>query len=299
MTTSELDQVLAMVRAAPFTSDQPVATARAGMDSMGDAFPVPAGVTVETITLGGRPAERLTAEGQAGAGNGPVFLYLHGGGYVIGSPKSHRHLAAQLALETGGVVYVPDYRMAPEDPFPAAVDDGLAANAELVGRYDPRRLAVGGDSAGGGLAFATLLAARDKGLPMPGALVGISPWVNLGTENASYDRLAGVDPMLSRQVTAYFAPRYLGNTPVRDPAASPLFADLHGLPPTLIQIGDRECFFGDATDLHEVLLGAGVDSELVVWKQMFHVWHLYWPLLSEGRAAIAEIAAFVKGRCAA
>jgi acetyl esterase/lipase len=186
-----------------------------------------------------------------------------------------------------------DYRLAPEHPFPAA----LAAYDELIRRHDAPSVAVGGDSAGGGLSFATLVAARDRTLAMPGCVVGISPWVNLGTENPSYDRLAAVDPMLSREVIGYFAPRYAAGADVRDPRLSPLFARLQGLPPTLIQIGDREAFFGDATAMHECLIGAGVDSELVVWKGMFHVWHLYWPMLAEGRRAIAEIAAFVRRHC--
>jgi acetyl esterase/lipase len=125
------------------------------------------------------------------------------------------------------------------------------------------------------------------------AVAALSPWVNLGSEDESYDKLGPLDPLLSREVTEYFASRYLGNAPHTHPMASPLFADLRGLPPVLIQIGDRECFFGDAARLHEALIAAGVDSELSVWKEMFHVWHLYWPVLSEGRKALERVSDFV------
>jgi len=289
----EIADVLKLLKSAPFDAAQPVPVARGFLDGLGDAFAPPDGLTIEATRLGGRPAERIVADPA-----GPVVLYLHGGGYVIGSLKSHRHLAGLLAREVGGSVVLLDYRLAPEDPFPAALDDALAAWRELAGRERPERCAIAGDSAGGGLAFATVVAARDAGLPLPGALVGISPWVNLGAENPSYDRLAAVDPLLSREVCAYFAPRYAGTTQVRDPRISPLFARLEGLPPTLIQIGDREVFFGDATDMHEKLVAAGTDATLAVWKEMFHVWHLYWPMLEDGRAAIAEIGRFVSRVCA-
>ena len=292
MSGENLARVIEMLKAAPFTSDQPVDVARAAFDGFGDLFAVPEGVTVEPMTLGGVPGETLTANA-----GGPVVLYLHGGGYVIGSPKSHRHVGALLAREIACTVHVLDYRMGPEDPFPAALDDAVAAWADLASRHDPARCALAGDSAGGGLCFTALVAARDRGLPMPGCIVAISPWVNLTTESASYDRLAGVDPMISRNVVEYFAPRYAGSADRRDPRLSALFADVRGLPPTLVQIGDRECFFGDAAAMHEVLLAAGVESRFAPWAGMFHVWHLYWPMLDEGRAAIVEGADFVKAHC--
>jgi monoterpene epsilon-lactone hydrolase len=292
MAAAELEQVRKLLTAVPFNAAQPVAAARAGIDSLGDSFVIPAGVKVESVELGGTPAQRLTADG-----NGPVLLYLHGGGYVIGSSKSHHHVTGLLAQQMKGVVYSLDYRLAPEAPFPAARDDAVGALGTLLGRYGPARCAVAGDSAGGGLSFATLVAARDAGLPMPACVVGISPWVNLGTESGSYDRLKGLDPVLSRDVVEYFAPRYAGDRNRRDPGLSPLFAEVVGLPPTLIQIGDRECFLGDAVAMHEALIAAGVDTQLAVWKEMFHVWHLYWPMLSEGRAAVDEAAQFVAKHC--
>ena len=288
MSSPELDAILAQARATPFDPFAPETRKREQMDRLSDLFPAPPGVAVSAVTLGGVPGERLV-----GAEGGPLVLYFHGGGYVMGSSRSHRHLAARLAADTSGEVYVPDYRLAPEVPCPGALDDALAAYRALSALTPDRPVVRAGDSAGGGLVFAAAVAIRDEGLPAPAALVGISPWVNLGTESESYDRLSTADPMLSRTVCDYFSSRYLDGRSPRDPEASPLFADLRGLPRTLIQVGDRECFFGDAALMHQALIAAGVDTELRVWKAMFHVWHLYWPVLPEGRDALTEVAAFI------
>ena len=288
MPSAELDAILKGARAAPFDPSVAESILRERMDRMSDLFPTPAEVAVTEVVLGGVAAERLV-----GGADGPIVLYLHGGGYVMGSPRSHRHLAAKLAAVISGEAFSLDYRMGPEAPFPAALDDAVAAYRELSGTSVPRDIFLVGDSAGGGLVFAAAIAIRDAGLPPPAGLVAISPWVNLGTENSSYDLLARADPMLSRMVCDYFSSRYLSGHPARDPAASPLFAKLEGLPRTLIQVGDRECFFGDAVLMHQSLIAAGVDTELRVWKEMFHVWHLYWPALAQGRDAIAEVATFM------
>ncbi len=291
MASAELDAILSAAGAAPFDPTAPVSVLRERMDRMSELFPAPAEVAVAEVALGGVPAERLV-----GGADGPIVLYFHGGGYVMGSPRSHRHLTAKLAADISGEVFSLDYRMGPEAPFPAAVEDAVAAYRELAKTSPRRDIFLAGDSAGGGLVFAAAIAIRDAGLPPPAGLVAISPWVNLGTENASYDQLAKADPMLSRVVCDYFSSRYLGGGSASDPAASPLFAKLEGLPRTLIQVGDRECFFGDAVLMHQALIAAGVDTELRVWKEMFHVWHLYWPVLAQGRDAVAEIAAFIDGR---
>ena len=288
MPSPELDAIMAQARAAPFDPSVPEKKKREQIDRFGDLFPVPSEVTVNAVTLGGVPGERLI-----GVDGGPLVLFLHGGGYVMGSPKSHRHLAARLAADILGEVYVLDYRLAPEIPFPGALNDSLAAYRALSAQSHGRAIVLVGDSAGGGLAFATAVAIRDQGLSTPAALIGISPWVNLGTESESYDKLSSADPILSRAVCDYCSSRYLDGAPPKDPMTSPLFADLKGLPRTLIQVGDRECFFGDAVLMHQALIAAGVDTELRVWKEMFHVWHLYWPVLAPGRDALAEIATFI------
>jgi acetyl esterase/lipase len=283
MAGQELQLLLATMRARPFDPQVDEATMRRRLDSLARVHASPPEVAIEPITLAGRPGERLRA------GNGPHVLFLHGGGFVTGSPISHRHLAGRLAADLGGTVDVLDYRLAPEAPFPAAVKDCLAAYAAL----SHHRVALVGDSAGGNLVFTTAVAARDAGLPRPFALGAISPWVNLATGNISYDLIGPVDPSLSRAVIGWHVSRYLKDGAAEDPRASPLFAALHDLPPTLIQIGDREVFFGDAVELHQRLIAAGTDTTLSVGKEMFHVWHLHWPTLPQGRAAIAELAAFI------
>lgn len=283
MPSPELQQLLAAMRSRPFDPQVDEATMRRRLDGFARVHAPPPEVTVEAVMLGGRPAERLRA------GDGPHVLYFHGGGFVTGSPASHRHLAGRLAADLCGTVDVLDYRLAPEAPFPAAVEDCLAAYADLAGRP----VALAGDSAGGNLVFTTAIAARDAGLGRPLALGAISPWVNLGSDDISYELIGPADPSLSRAVTDWHVSRYLGERATDDPRASPLFAALHDLPPTLIQIGDREVFFGDAVELHQRLIAAGADTTLSVAKEMFHVWHLQWPALPEGRAAIAELAAFI------
>lgn len=290
MASPELEAIVAQMRAQPFNPDAPLGDLRQGMDMMGQAFELPQGVTLEAETLGGVPAERLSA-----GWGGPCVLLFHGGGYVLGSPRSHRHMAARLAADLGGEVHVLDYRLSPEHPFPAPIEDALGAYRELLSARGGAPVALVGDSAGGNLVFACALAIREAGLAAPSALVGVSPWVNMETTDASYETLAKADPLLSRGAIDFFARTYLAGAPARDPRASPLFADLQGLSRTLIQIGDREVFLGDAVRMHEALIAAGVDTELKVWKEMFHVWHLYWPMLPQGAAAIAEIAAFIKG----
>lgn len=288
MAQAELDVLMQELRARPFSLDVPEPVLRAGIDAMADMAPLPEGVTLSEVEIGGVRAERLAA------GPGPIVLFFHGGGYVIGSPKSHRAVTSLLAKDIAGEVFAIDYRLAPESPFPAALDDALSAYQALCSQHAGRPIVLVGDSAGGGLVFATALAIRDRGLPAPAGLVGISPWVNLETDNESYDLLADADPMLSRDAIQWFASRYLAGTPAREPLASPIYGALAGLSPTLIQVGDHECFLGDAVSFHQRLISAGVDTELRVWRRMFHVWHLYWPRLGEGREAIAEIAGFIQ-----
>ena len=220
---------------------------------------------------------------------------LHGGGYALGSLDSRRHLAARAALALKGRVLLLDYRRSPEHPFPAAVDDALAAYRWLIETgVDPAKLAVAGDSAGGGLTVAVLLAARDAGLGLPAAAVCISPWANLENKGASYGAKANVDPMVRHADLELWTAAYLGtSTPRRTPLASPVYADLKGLPPFLIQVGSSEVLLSDSHLLADRLKEAGVSVNLHVWPEMIHVWHWFAPVLSEGRAAIDELASFL------
>jgi epsilon-lactone hydrolase len=224
-------------------------------------------------------------------------LYLHGGGYVIGSPRSHRHLAAAIGRSAQTRVLLPDYRLAPEHPFPAAVDDAVAAYRWLLDRrIAPSRIVIGGDSAGGGLTVATLLALRDQKVPLPAAGVCISPWVDLTCSGASYTTRKAADPIVKFDGIAMMSKAYLAGQDVKTPLASPLFADLGGLPPLLVQVGDDEVLLDDSVQLVDRAKKAGVDATLDVWPKMVHVWHWFFPMLDEGQAAIDKIGEFVRKR---
>jgi phosphinothricin tripeptide acetyl hydrolase len=271
-----------------------IAERRAQYDRAERVFPTPADVKVETVMAPQRPAEWLSPPG---ARADAVLLYLHGGGYVIGSPRSHRHLAAALARAAGTRALLLDYRLAPEHPFPAALDDAVAAYGWLLaGGVAPARIVTAGDSAGGGLTVATLLALRDRRLPRPAGGVCISPWVDLTNSAASYRSKAGVDPIVTLEAIAQLAQAYLGRTDAKLPLVSPLYADLRGLPPLLIHVGSDEVLLDDALGLAARAREAGVDVTVREWPAMIHVWHWFQPMLDEADQAIAEIGGFVKAR---
>lgn len=270
-------------------------TRRAGIDGFGDMQPLPDGVAVETLDIAGLAAERLTP---SGAEDGRALLYLHGGGYCIGSPRSHRGLAANLAAAIGCFALVPDYRLAPEHRFPAAVDDAVKAYRHLLGEgIEPARIVIAGDSAGGGLTFAAAIAIRDGGLPQPGCLFGISPWVNLGQTGAAYAAVLD-DPILTREGLQAFADAYLQGEGPHHPLASPALADLHGLPPMLLHAGGAEILASDTALLAERAGLAGVEVRAEIWPEMIHVWHAFAPWLGAGRRAVDEAAAWIRGRLA-
>ena len=259
-------------------------------------YPIPPGITIVPILDGGVPAERVTG-GMARPGR--TLLYLHGGGYVLGSASMYRHLAGAIVEAAAATLIVLDYRLAPEHPCPAAVEDALAAYAGLIGQgQDPAELAVAGDSAGGGLVLATLVRAREAGLPMPAAAVLISPWTDLAHTAPSIERLAGRDPSFDRALLVAMADYYLGALDPKTPLASPLYADLGGLPPLLIQVGAEELLLDDSARLDQRARAQGVDSVLEIWDEMVHSWHFYYPQLQEGRAAIQRLGAFIQSKVA-
>jgi acetyl esterase/lipase len=255
----------------------------------------PPGIKRVAVDAGGVAAEWVTAPvAQAGVN----ILYLHGGGYVIGSPSLYRNLTWRLARSAAARLLAVDYRLAPEFPFPAAVDDAMAAYEwVLAGGADPRRLVVVGDSAGGGLAFALLLRCRDEGrLPLPAAVVALSPWTDLALTGASLTRNAVADPFLDANGIPPIARCYLAGADPRHPYASPLYGDPTGLPPALIQVGGDEVLRDDATRMADRLRAAGCEVALEVWPRMPHVWHLFASVMPEARHAITRIGAFVRER---
>ena len=291
--TPELEQVIALVRGRAIDESQGATEGRRrSFEQMVDGFSIDVPATYKRVNAGGVTAEWVTAEG---APESRVVLYLHGGGYIIGSTRTHRPLMAELSQASGARVLGLDYRLAPEHPFPAPIEDAVAAYRWLLNEgYDPARIAVAGDSAGGGLTVAALVQIRYVGLPMPGAAVCISPWVDMEGLGESMETRADADPMVGKEGLLLSAKTYLGGSDPRAPLAAPLYADLRGLPPTLIQVGDAEVLLDDSTRLAGIAREAGVHVEMDVWDDMIHVWHLFAPILPEGRQALSQAGEFIK-----
>jgi phosphinothricin tripeptide acetyl hydrolase len=289
-----IDAVRAHLAKLPPSDSLTTAERRAQYERAEKAFPTPPDVKVEHVTAPTAPAEWLRPPA---ADPGRVVLYLHGGGYVIGSPRSHRHLAAAIAGAARASALLLDYRLAPEHPYPAAVEDATSAYRWLLDQaVAPGRIVIAGDSAGGGLTVAALLALREARVPLPAAGVCISPWVDLTCGADTYRTKAAVDPIVTRAGVAQMAQAYLGATPPRSPLASPLFADLRGLPPLLIHVGSEEVLLDDARQLAERARAAGVETSLEVYERMIHVWHWFLPMLDEAQSAVEAIGRFVRER---
>jgi len=256
----------------------------------------PAGTETLRGELGGIAALRVATPN---ANPERHILFLHGGGYVIGSPELYRHITWRFAAAARARVAAVDYRLAPEHPFPAALDDAAAAWHGLLDEgADPRRTAIIGDSAGGGLALALGLRLRDAAVPLPAALVVLSPWTDLALTGASLRRNAAADPMQNAADLPFAASRYLAGADPRNPYASPLYGDPAGLPPSLFQVGSDEILLDDAVRMAERMRRAGCAVALEIWPRMPHVWHVFAPIIPEALRAIARIGAFIRQRTA-
>ena len=222
-----------------------------------------------------------------------VMLYLHGGGYALGLIESHRNFASHLAAAAGISLLLPHYRLAPEAPFPAALEDVTECYRWLLEEgHDPMDISVGGDSAGGGLTMALLVNLRNQGLPMPNAGILLSPWADLSGSGDSYGRNAAVDPMLSPSVLDKFARFYVGERDLKAPLVSPIYADLRGLPAIFVQVGSTEVLLSDSERLVDRLNQEGGDAHLNVWPDMPHVFQLF--MIPESETAITKLSAFLK-----
>lgn len=247
----------------------------------------------QKASLGGVPGEWQIPKTSE---SGKVLLYLHGGGYALGSPASHRNMVGMIADSAHSRAFIADYRLGPEHPFPAAVEDGVAAYKGLLDEgNEPGKIFIAGDSAGGGLTVATLVSAREQGLPVPAAGICISPWADLTLSSDSMTSKAEADPMLKPETLGWMGGLYLNGQDAKAPLVSPIFADLKDLPPLLIQVGSEEILYDDAVTLDKVAREAGVETELEVWDGMMHVWHLMAGVLPEGKQAINRIGTFVAG----
>ena len=291
MASKELEMVLEFLKALPMTPDQTVQEQRAAYESMPQA-PLADDVKCEKVDAGGVPAEWISTPESV---EERVIFYLHGGGYTIGSINTHRPLISLIARAAKARALAIDYRLAPEDPFPAAVEDSVTGYRWLISTgVNPARVVIAGDSAGGGLTVATLVALRDAGEPLPAAGVCISPWVDMEALGDSMNTKAEVDPMVQREGLVDMAKVYLGGADPRTPLAAPIYADLKGLPPLLIQVGTSETLLDDATRLAERAKSAGVEVVLEPWEEMIHVWHMFAAMLPEGQQAIDRIGEFVR-----
>ena len=294
MPSQELQTILAMLKARPVLEEPSIEEMRAGIEMIVSVFPVSPQVRLEPVQAGGVAAEWIVAPDTEAD---RVILYLHGGGYVIGSINTHRELASRLSQAARARVLIIDYRLAPEHPHPAAVEDAVSAYRWLLANgCDPSRIAIAGDSAGGGLTVATLVALRDAGLPLPAAGACLSPWVDLEGTGESMTSKAAEDPIVQADPLRRMAQMYLGGLEARTPLASPLYANLAGLPPLLVQVGTAETLLDDSTRLTERARAVGVDVTLEPWKDMIHVWHIFATMLPEGRQAIDRIGQFVQER---
>ena len=252
----------------------------------------PLGTKTRNFSLNGLPARTVTVRE---ARPGTEVLFLHGGAYSVGSFRNYGHFTWRLGKAARARVLALDYRMAPEHPYPAALNDALAGYCWLLDQgAKPDRILLAGDSAGGGLTLALLLKLRDEGVPLPAGAVALSPWTDLATTGASLHTKADTDPMLVASEIPHHAAMYLGGADPRDPYASPLYGDPRGLPPTLIQAGGDEVLLDDGVRMAEKMQAAGCDVELQVWPRMPHVFQLLATVMPEAQAAVAEIARFAR-----
>ena len=296
MASAELQKVLGLLAERPIAQGEAsLEDMRAGMEA--GSFPATDAATVTSVDANGVPGEWVTV---AESDPNRRLLYVHGGGYVIGSPVTHRRLCEDIAKAGGCAVLNLDYRLAPEHPYPAAVEDAIAGLRFIQsngpdGAEAADSTFVAGDSAGGGLTLATLLSVREQGVALPNAAIGISAWTDLAITGESIETRADADPLITdTSMIAGMAANYIGGGDARDPLISPLYADYAGLPPLLLQVGDAEVLLSDTTRVAEQARAAGVDVCEEVWDEMFHVWHAFAPMLPEGQAAIERIGEWIR-----
>ncbi|MBV4484769.1 alpha/beta hydrolase [Pseudomonas sp. SWRI153] len=253
--------------------------------------PPPAGVRFEPVDMGGVAGTLVTPDVLK---TDAVLMYIHGGAYIVGRPDGYQGIGGNYAKMLGARVYMPDYRLAPEHPFPAPIDDTLRAYEWLLEQRIPAsKIAFAGESAGGAMVVSVMVAAKSKGLPLPAVGSSISPWANLEHTGASMSNREGLDPLNSKPVLDILARAFLGETLANHPLASPVFADVTGLPPILVQIGENELMLSDALRLANHLADNRVRVNLEIWPGMFHAWHFYAGMLLEGLQAMDSSVRFI------
>lgn len=251
-----------------------------------------AGTRIRHATIGGVECDWIVPKN---CDESRVLLFLHGGAYLMGSSKTHRTMVSHIAKAAGVRALLPNYRLAPEDPFPAGLEDCLTVYRQLLaGQVAPEKLVIAGDSAGGGMTMAMLLSLRDAGDAMPAAACLLSPWLDLAAEGESVQTRAQQDPWFRAADMPKTAAHYCLQGQIRDPLVSPLYGDMTGLPPMLIQVGDHEILLSDSTRVTEKITAAGGQVTLQVWPDMWHVFQFFIGKMPESRRAIHDIGAFLK-----
>ena len=295
MASPELHKLVEMLRTSKLSADPTIEEMRAGWEKFAASFVPASDISFEPVVARSVAAEWVAAPD---SDSSRVVLYFHGGGYTIGSIASYRSFTGRLARATRSRLLSVGYRLAPEHPFPAAVDDAASSYRWLLDQgISPSRVAVAGDSAGGGLALSMAVAIRDAGGPMPATIVAIGPSTDLAKEGASMKERAHLDPIVNYASSMAHALRYVGaQGDLKHPLASPLYADLQGLPPLLIMVGTHEALFDDSTRFAARAEGAGVEVQLDIWQEMIHVWPIFADILPEGRQAIARIGDYIRAR---
>ena len=291
-TSPELDHVIGIMKAIRAKPPADLHEARAVLDKAFGEFKPSSDVTVFDIDAGGVPCQWITAPGVP---QDRLIIYYHGGAYAACSPTTHQDLISRLSRASGAAALGVDYRLAPEHPFPAAVDDSIAAYNWALGHgFEASNIVLAGDSAGGGLVLSVLLAARDTGAPLPAAGVCFSPWVDLECTGESMAANDHLDDFIKYSGLSARAQSYLGGADAKHPWASALYADLTGLPPLLVHVGSAETLLDDSTRLVDVAQKAGVDVTLKIWEDMVHVWQAFASILPEGQQSIEESGAFIR-----
>ncbi len=292
MASPEFYDLVKRMRARPRQLDQTVAQSRANFEKMSRSFKPAADASFERVDAAGVAAEWVSTDASRRL---PVILFFHGGGYCIGSADTHRDLVSRLCTAAAARALSVDYRLAPEHPFPAAVDDGVAAYRWLRAQGVPASsIVLAGDSAGGGLALATLLALKQAGDELPAGGVCMSPVTDHTKSGESMRTKVDLDPMVHPTSSTAYSNLYLAGADAQAPLASPLFADLRGLPPLLILVGTSEVLLDDSTRFAEKAKAAGVSVELEVWDEMIHIWPYFAAILPEARQAIERMGAFIE-----
>lgn len=269
---------------------------RTAMEAATALLPPAAGAVITPGVFGGVGCEVVVSGDSPPTG---TILFLHGGGYVMGAPRTHRVLTSRIAKGSGASVVAIDYRLAPEHPFPAALDDAEAAYRALLADRPSSSIVIAGDSAGGGLSLALALRLKETGLPQPAGIFVISPWTDLLQSSETCHTKAASDPIISREGLDAMASAYLGGADGRLPLASPLYGDFAGIAPILIHVGSEEVLLGDSTSLALAAGAAGAPVRLEIWPEMIHVWHSFADRLAPAREAIASAAQWIASRLAA